>query len=117
MLGAADACHKAKLYRSPLSGTLRPLISLTRTITSISTSILAPRHLVHSLLQASSRDCSPIVATMEIEVANIARDATVWDVRRKIGSILHSDYFYNATDPKDRPAYASPGHRCTAGRN
>ena len=41
---------------------------------------------------------------MEIELANIARDATVWDVKRRIGSILHSDYFYNATDSKDRPA-------------
>ncbi|KZT71262.1 RdRP-domain-containing protein [Daedalea quercina L-15889] len=41
---------------------------------------------------------------MEIELADISRDATVWDVKRKIGSILHGDYFYNPTDPKDRPA-------------
>ncbi|KAH9930752.1 RdRP-domain-containing protein [Fomitopsis serialis] len=41
---------------------------------------------------------------MEIDLRNISRDATVWDVKRKIGSILHGDYFYNPTDPKDRPA-------------
>ncbi|KAH9843166.1 RdRP-domain-containing protein [Rhodofomes roseus] len=41
---------------------------------------------------------------MEIELRDISRDATIWEVKRKIGSILHSDYFYNPTDPKDRPA-------------
>lgn len=54
---------------------------------------------------------------MEIELSDIARDATVWDVKRKIGSILHNDYFYNATDPKDRPAYVTSSHHVTAYHN
>lgn len=40
---------------------------------------------------------------MEIELADVSVDASVWDVKRAIGHILHSDDFFNPTDPKDRP--------------
>ncbi|KAI8989763.1 RdRP-domain-containing protein [Trametes punicea] len=37
---------------------------------------------------------------MEIELADVAYDASVWDVKRTFGSILHGEDFYNASDPK-----------------
>ncbi|KAI0636634.1 RdRP-domain-containing protein [Trametes polyzona] len=36
---------------------------------------------------------------MEIELADVAYDASVWDVKRTFGAILHSDDFHNL-DPK-----------------
>ncbi|OSX65461.1 hypothetical protein POSPLADRAFT_1134844 [Postia placenta MAD-698-R-SB12] len=51
---------------------------------------------------------------MEIELADVSVDASVWDVKRAIGHILHSDDFFNPTDPKDRPVNfqvkLNPGH-------
>ncbi|KAH9952081.1 RdRP-domain-containing protein [Amylocystis lapponica] len=40
---------------------------------------------------------------MELELADIPFEATVWDVKRALGEVLHSDEFFNPTDPKDRP--------------
>ncbi|KAI0664721.1 RdRP-domain-containing protein [Cubamyces menziesii] len=37
---------------------------------------------------------------MEIELADVAYDASVWDVKRTFGSILHSEEFFNPSDPK-----------------
>ncbi|KAI0672875.1 RdRP-domain-containing protein [Trametes maxima] len=37
---------------------------------------------------------------MEIELADVAFDASVWDVKRAFGTILHGEGFYNPTDPK-----------------
>ncbi|KAI0780590.1 RdRP-domain-containing protein [Trametes elegans] len=37
---------------------------------------------------------------MEIELADVAFDATVWDVKRAFGAILHGEEFYNASDPQ-----------------
>lgn len=43
------------------------------------------------------------VSIMEIELSMIDRSASVWDVKRAIGSVLHSDDFFNPSDPKARP--------------
>lgn len=40
---------------------------------------------------------------MELELKHIPFDATNWDVKRAFGAALHSDDFYNASDPKARP--------------
>lgn len=40
---------------------------------------------------------------MEIELADVSRQATQWDVKRVFGAILHGDGFYDASDPKARP--------------
>ncbi len=40
---------------------------------------------------------------MEIELADVVRDANVWDVKRAFGKILHGEEFYDASDPKARP--------------
>ncbi|KAI0647398.1 RdRP-domain-containing protein [Trametes meyenii] len=37
---------------------------------------------------------------MEIELADVSFDASVWDVKRAFGAILHGDGFYNPSDPK-----------------
>ncbi|CDO73610.1 hypothetical protein BN946_scf185014.g80 [Trametes cinnabarina] len=37
---------------------------------------------------------------MEIELADVPYNASVWDVKRTFGSILHGEEFYNPTDPK-----------------
>ncbi|KZT06990.1 RdRP-domain-containing protein [Laetiporus sulphureus 93-53] len=41
---------------------------------------------------------------MEISLSNIAFNASVWDVKRAVGKVLHSEEFFNPTDSKDRPA-------------
>ena len=40
---------------------------------------------------------------MELEILSIDLKANRWDVKRAIGSLLHSTEFYNPTDPKARP--------------
>ncbi|KAL6305270.1 RdRP-domain-containing protein [Sparassis latifolia] len=40
---------------------------------------------------------------MELELADVAFDANVWDVKRAIGEVLHGEEFFNPSDPKDRP--------------
>ncbi|RPD66474.1 RdRP-domain-containing protein [Lentinus tigrinus ALCF2SS1-7] len=40
---------------------------------------------------------------MEIELADVSREATQWDVKRIFGAILHGEGFYDASDPKARP--------------
>ncbi|CCM00004.1 uncharacterized protein FIBRA_02029 [Fibroporia radiculosa] len=51
---------------------------------------------------------------MEVELADVSFTANEWDVKRAIGKVLHSDNFFNPTDPKDRPANfkitLNPGH-------
>ncbi|TCD70921.1 hypothetical protein EIP91_000827 [Steccherinum ochraceum] len=39
---------------------------------------------------------------MEIELKFVDRSASVWDVKRAIGGILHSNEFFNPDDPKAR---------------
>ena len=39
---------------------------------------------------------------MEIDLKYIPYDATQWDVKRAIGAVLHSDEFFNASDPAAR---------------
>lgn len=43
-----------------------------------------------------------IIRIMEIELNRIPFEASQWDVKRAIGAILHSDEFFNASDPKAR---------------
>lgn len=40
---------------------------------------------------------------MEIELKYIPYEASQWDVKRAIGGVLHSDDFFNASDPNARP--------------
>lgn len=40
---------------------------------------------------------------MELEVTHVHFDATVWDVKRAIGNVLHGPDFYDSNDPKVRP--------------
>ncbi|OBZ65791.1 RNA-dependent RNA polymerase 1 [Grifola frondosa] len=40
---------------------------------------------------------------MEIDLSDVAFHATVWDVKRAIGGVLHGDEFFDASDPKARP--------------
>ncbi|EMD38185.1 hypothetical protein CERSUDRAFT_113336 [Gelatoporia subvermispora B] len=40
---------------------------------------------------------------MEIELKDVAFDATVWDVKRALETVFHGEDFYNASDPRERP--------------
>ncbi|KAJ3536923.1 hypothetical protein NM688_g6770 [Phlebia brevispora] len=40
---------------------------------------------------------------MEIEFRYVPYDATVWDVKRALGAVLHGDDFYDKSNPKERP--------------
>lgn len=40
---------------------------------------------------------------MEIEFRNVPHEATVWDVKRVFGAILHGDEFFDKSNPKERP--------------
>ncbi|KAI0345277.1 RdRP-domain-containing protein [Trametopsis cervina] len=40
---------------------------------------------------------------MELELKHVPFDASNWDVKRAFGVALHSEQFYNASDPKARP--------------
>ena len=40
---------------------------------------------------------------MELELKHLPFEATSGDVKRAFGATLHSDEFYNASDPKARP--------------
>lgn len=114
---SVGARHNGKLYRLLTSGCLAcasPLVLFRPNHHHTH----PPSHPELFRSRTNRRECLQTrVTIMEIEIADIARDATVWDVKRKIGSILHSDYFYNATDPKDRPAYVISSYHCTADRN
>ena len=40
---------------------------------------------------------------MEVLLADVDFHANIWDVKRVLGAVLHSERFYDASDPKARP--------------
>lgn len=39
---------------------------------------------------------------MELALSFVEHSASVWDVKRAVGAVLHGDAFLNADDPKAR---------------